>query len=79
VKVVVPKIAGGAGTITKTSFFLRKTFTYRGKRRSYLRARCPDGSLHFRILRAEFDLEGFPAGGSPSVSGSITRPCKPKG
>lgn len=74
----VPKIAGGAGSITKASFTLRKTFVHRGRRRSYLNAKCPDGRFLFRVLRTDFEADGLPASVRPSIAGAITRPCTPR-
>jgi hypothetical protein len=42
----VPKIAGGAGSVTKYDFKVDRKFTYKGKRRSYLTASCPTGTYY---------------------------------
>lgn len=39
----IPKIAGGAGSPTGFSVRIHRTFTYRGKKVSYLTASCPTG------------------------------------
>jgi hypothetical protein len=41
----IPKIAGGAGSITSFSLKIDKKFTYKGKKVSVLSAKCPDGKL----------------------------------
>jgi hypothetical protein len=74
----VPEIAGGAGSVIDAHFRLERTFTYKGEKRSYLRAKCPDGQFLFRVVSTEFDVEGLPPGTSPSVSGTIARPCSPR-
>lgn len=73
----VPKIAGGSGSVLDAKFRLSRIFTHGGQLRSYLRAKCPDGRFLFGVVRTEFDVEGLPAGVSPSFSGSLTRPCTP--
>lgn len=63
----VPRIAGGAGSTVAARFNMHRAYTYKGKRRSVLSARCPDG----RILgRGTF---GYSDG--TTLSGSILRPC----
>jgi hypothetical protein len=39
----IPKIAGGAGSITKFQLSVGRKFTYRGQSRSFLTATCPSG------------------------------------
>jgi hypothetical protein len=39
----IPKIAGGAGSVTKFELKVGRTFTYGGAKRSLLTANCPDG------------------------------------
>jgi hypothetical protein len=41
----IPKIAGGAGSVTSFSLKINKKFTYKGKKVSVLSAKCPDGKL----------------------------------
>jgi hypothetical protein len=41
---LIPRIAGGAGSVTKFSLKVGRSFTYRGQRKSYLSASCPTGS-----------------------------------
>jgi hypothetical protein len=40
----IPRIAGGAGSVTKFELKIGRTFTYRGKKESFLVASCPTGS-----------------------------------
>ena len=67
----IPKIAGGAGSVTKFSLTVNKKFSYKGKKKSYLNAKCPDGHL---------DAQGeaiFSDG--TKAKGSVVRACTPKG
>jgi hypothetical protein len=68
--VKVPKIAGGYGSITRLSFHLGRKFTYKGKQRSYLLAKCPDGYLTVKGV-------GVFSDGS-RLAGSATRVCVPQ-
>lgn len=40
----VPRIAGGAGSVTRFQLKVGRRFAYRGRRRSFLTAGCPTGS-----------------------------------
>ncbi len=40
----IPKIAGGSASVTEFSLKVGRSFTYEGKKRSYLAASCPTGS-----------------------------------
>lgn len=40
----IPKIAGGAGSVTKFELKVGRKFTYKGKKKSYLMASCPTGT-----------------------------------
>jgi hypothetical protein len=39
----IPKIAGGAGSVTGFKLTIDRTFAYKGRKRSYLTASCPIG------------------------------------
>lgn len=39
----IPRIAGGAGSVTKFTLKVGRSFNYKGKERSFLRASCPSG------------------------------------
>jgi hypothetical protein len=41
---LIPKIAGGAGSVTKFELKLGRKFTYKGEKKSFLVAGCPTGS-----------------------------------
>jgi hypothetical protein len=67
IEVEVPKIAGGAGSVVGARFSMRRVYTYRGKRRSVIAGRCPDG----RVLgRGSFTYSD-----GSVLSGGIVRPC----
>jgi hypothetical protein len=42
----IPPIAGGAGSVTKFSLSIERSFTYKGKEQSYLTAGCPTGHYY---------------------------------
>jgi hypothetical protein len=67
----VPKIAGGAGSPISFSLEVGRTFTYKGKKQSYLLAKCPDGHLNAKGV-------GVFSDGS-RLAGSLVRSCTPKG
>lgn len=63
----VPEVAGGYGSITSLSLSLRRKFTYKGKPRNYLLAKCPDSQL---VAKGT----GIFSDGS-RLAGSLVRPC----
>lgn len=67
----VPKIAGGYGSPISFSLRVGRTFTYKGKKQSYLLAKCPDGHLNAKGV-------GVFADGT-RLAGSLVRTCTPKG
>jgi hypothetical protein len=44
VEAQVPRIAGGAGSVTKFELKIGRKYTYKGKKKSFLVASCPTGS-----------------------------------
>ncbi|MGH2974234.1 MAG: hypothetical protein ACRDLL_05110 [Solirubrobacterales bacterium] len=67
----IPKIAGGSGSVLRFSMKIKRTFTYKGKRRSYLLARCANGRFF-----AHGDIAFT---GGPRVSGTLVRACQGRG
>lgn len=63
----IPKIAGGSGSLTNFDFKIHRTFNYRGKKHSYLLARCANG--HFFAHAATAFADGSRA------QGTIVRTC----
>lgn len=67
----IPKIAGGAGSLTSFSLKIGKRYTYKGKRVSVLYAKCPDGKLQAHVT-------GFFSDGT-EASAEVVRTCTGKG
>jgi hypothetical protein len=68
----VPRIAGGAGSVTAFSLnFAKKLFAYKGKKHGYLLARCSNG--HFLAQAEAIFVNG------EKLGGKIVRACTPKG
>jgi hypothetical protein len=44
IQATVPRIAGGSGSVTEFVLRVGRRFTYKGERKSFLRASCPTGS-----------------------------------
>ncbi len=67
----VPKIAGGYGSPVSFSLRVGRNFTYKGKKQSYLLAKCPDGHLNAKGMGVFSD--------GTKLFGSLIRSCTPKG
>jgi hypothetical protein len=80
-QVKVPVIAGGSGAITRFRLNVGRKFTYRGERRSFLSARCPDGvfklTLPKLLFRNEARIPGVAA--QTVLKGGLAIPCRPMG
>ena len=69
----VPKIAGGAGSVTAFSLtFPKKLFTYKGKKHGYLLAKCSNGKF---LAQAEAKFTD----GTKVGPAQVVRACTPKG
>ncbi len=66
----VPPLAGGYGSLTSFKATLRKTWTYRHKKRHLLLAKCANG--HF-LAHGDFFFSGT------SLHGSVVKRCRSKG
>ena len=77
-KATLPPVKAGSGYITGISLDLGKTFTYKGKRRSYFSASCPapKGASKAVFSFAEASV-GFQGG--TSVKSTLTRTCEARG
>jgi len=64
----IPKIAGGAGVPISGSLRVGKRWTYRGKRHSYVNARCETGHLQ---ARGQFTFKD-----GTFLSGIFLKPCR---
>lgn len=67
----IPVIAGGSGSVTKFKITINRTFTYRGKKQSYLSASCPTGT-YFTEGKVQFS-------GGTSLQITHVLPCTPLG
>jgi hypothetical protein len=67
----VPKIAGGSGSVTSFSLKVGKTWTSKGKKVSFISAKCPDGKLQFHGTAMFSD--------GTRASAEVIRTCTGKG
>ena len=67
----IPSIAGGFGSVTKFTLKIKRNFTYKGKRQSYLTASCPTGHYY-----TEGEV-GFADGTTLAITHVL--PCSPAG
>ncbi|HEX5713341.1 MAG TPA: hypothetical protein VFX85_08525 [Solirubrobacterales bacterium] len=71
VNTVIPKLAGGFGIPISGSIKIGRKWTYKGKKHSYINARCPDGRLQ------AIGSFGFKDG--TQMKGSFLTPCQIRG
>jgi hypothetical protein len=67
----IPKLAGGAGIPISGRIRVGRTWTYKGKKHSYVIARCPDGRLQGTAAFAFKD--------GTQLRGSFVSPCQIRG
>ena len=67
----VPLIAGGYGSVTAYDFLVKRNFTFKGKKQSYLLASCRTGRFY---AQAESKFSD-----GTKVKGSVVVPCTRKG
>lgn len=67
----IPKIAGGAGSLTHFAFSIHRIFRRGGKKQSYLLARCANGRFRAHATMQTSD--------GTRISGSILRHCTASG
>ncbi len=67
----IPVIAGGYGSPINFELNVDRKFTYKGKKQSYLLAKCPDGHLNAKGTGVFSD--------GTRLAGSVVRSCTPKG
>jgi hypothetical protein len=63
----IPTIVGGQGSLTGFEAKIHRTWTYKGKKRSFLHADCPSGAL---FAHGEFSFVN-----GTRVSGNIAKSC----
>lgn len=69
--VTIPPIAGGAGAITDFKVSIKKTWTYKGKKMSFINAKCPASKkLKYR--------GAFTYADGTTINASTTQACTPK-
>lgn len=68
----IPRIAGGAGHPISGSLKIGRRWTFRGRRHSYVNARCENGRLQARV-KVSFKDEGA---GATYLNGSFLRICR---
>jgi hypothetical protein len=66
-KATIPKIAGGAGIPISGHLKIGKTWTYKGRKRSYINARCENGRLQ---ARGQFRFKD-----GTFLAGTFLKPC----
>jgi hypothetical protein len=67
----IPRIAGGAGSVTKFKLTIQRSFEYKGKKQSYLTASCPTGH-YYTEGKVQFT-------GGPTLEITHDLPCTPMG
>lgn len=77
----IPRMTDGYGSLTEVSLRLGREFVYRGKRKSFLSARCPDGVFKagtpLLLFRNEAHIPGVAA--QTALKGGLAVPCRPMG
>lgn len=71
VRAEIPKIAGGSGIPISGSLKVGHKWTYKGKKHSFINARCADGRLQ---AIGKFDFKD-----GTRLQGTFVRPCKARG
>lgn len=74
----IPRIAGGSGSIESFELEFGRLYAFKGRRKSYDLAKCTDGHLDIRVLKADFRDETGGVGGAV-LRGTLLNPCIPKG
>jgi hypothetical protein len=67
----IPTVAGGAGSLVGFNLKVRRSFGYRGRRHSYLLARCANGRFFAHATTAFVD--------GARAAGTIVRACTARG
>lgn len=75
----VPQIAGGSGSVLSFDIKFGKKYSYRGKRQSYITAKCTDGKFLAKIIKTVFRSEAEGPRTTTNLNGTVIRPCKSRG
>jgi hypothetical protein len=75
----VPVVAGGSGSVLDFAFKVKRSYRFKGRRRSFLMARCPDGRFKVRTTKTLFRNEANTAGVAAQtvLRGGLVTPCEP--
>ncbi|HWM63230.1 MAG TPA: hypothetical protein VNP96_04475 [Solirubrobacterales bacterium] len=74
----IPVIAGGSGSVLSFNIQFGKKYNYNGQQKSYIVAKCTDGKFHAKVIKAIFKNEAGDRS-TTTLSGTVIRPCTPKG
>ena len=76
----LPVIAGGSGSVTDFDFTIKRFYEYRGEKKSYDLAKCPDGHIDLKGMGVFKDevVDGVEDGQKTTVSAGLIVPCTPK-
>jgi hypothetical protein len=77
----IPVIAGGSGSALDFNFKVNRKYRFKGRKRSFLMARCPDGKFRVRTTKTVFRNEARIPGVAPQtvLKGGLITPCRPRG
>ncbi len=67
----IPVIAGGSGSVKSFNLSIKRDFTYKGKKQSYLLLKCTDGKILAKGTAIFRD--------GTRATGGVVRSCTPKG
>jgi hypothetical protein len=75
----IPVIAGGSGSVLDFRFKLGRTFRFRGHKKPWAMARCPDGVFRVKTPKTVFRNEAQvpDVAGQTVLRGGLAVPCKP--
>jgi len=75
----IPVVAGGSGSVIGFEINFGRKYTYKGKKRSLLTAKCPDGRFNADVKSAIFINEAGGPRTKTTLKGPVRRSCAPKG
>lgn len=74
----IPRLFDGLGSLLSFELRIGRRFVHEGTQRSYLMARCFDGKLAAKMIKAVFRREAGNLS-TTTLSGTVIRPCKQTG
>lgn len=75
----IPQLLEGSGSLLAFRVRIERRFEHRGEKHGYLTARCFDGKLSAKMIKAVFRHEGDGHRTITVLSGTVIRPCTPSG